>query len=263
MFQAAADLTTCMEPLRSVGVDNFDYQISYDDGFNTRLTTYPDWRAYYYQQQLFKHNQLEQHDHTHISGIIPWPDILTSTASKPLVEQMSQFGFHITEGVLVMQLHSDYKELFHFSTKRFDCATLMQQRSALYQFILHFKTQAATLIEEAKNQKFKLIESDPSREKVHNVIETFYAATPCKRFYVDTQTYLTPSELNIVQQLIQGKQLTAIAKQLSISPKTIEHQMSCLKQKFECKTLCQLGKKLGTVQHYLLETRDPTPGFFD
>lgn len=61
---------------------------------------------------------------------------------------------------------------------------------------------------------------------------------------VNNLVALTPREIDVIQHVLIGKSAKEVARELDLSPRTIEQHIANIKRKFGCKTKFELASKL-------------------
>lgn len=249
-FSSAQEISEIISPLKSLGVTYFGYHLFYHDGSQIRLNNNPEFMRYYYEEELYQHS---------FFGRTPYPDgsvILGSCLNNRGHIYKIMETFNIAPPLTIIETNPEFHLCIHFGgsiKKPISSEYLLARQDLLYRFIFYFRQKAHKFIEEAKKQRFKIELSAVRSENIitsplsSEVLNTFMKETEVKRLYTDAESkdYFTLRELDIIDLLRRGKKAIQITEQFGISEKTMENHLSSIKEKLHCKTLFELGFKLG------------------
>jgi DNA-binding CsgD family transcriptional regulator len=103
------------------------------------------------------------------------------------------------------------------------------------QFIYSFKETNKNLLEQSNQHRFSLSSTcTTDTHTLHEAANNFLTKYTPKRYYIteDDHGYLTPKEMQIISLCIQNMTAKEIARELSISPRTVEEYIEIVRRKF-------------------------------
>ena len=162
--------------------------------------------------------------------------------------------FSYDHGVLIVKQHKDYAEWYTFATSKDKPQMLsyyLNHFEELIQFILYFKHKASHLLKKAEGADFpmpppeyKLVNNLGANEVLFSQEGVWQNANKHFILFGDTCAELTPREKDCLQYLRQGFSAKLIARELSISPRTVEDYVRNIYQKLDCHSKAELLQKL-------------------
>ncbi len=242
-FTSSQAVDAIIQPLKQYfGITSFIYQKNFDDGTEIRLFNQPKWCAFFYEQELYKQSVFESKPSQYVKNRILWNSIPQHSAVLSKARQ-----FNIDHGITFVEPVSDGCEFFFIGAPA-DKPEVMRRYvtriDLLGKFIIYFRERATPLIEQAKQNKIYIpnkFEAAPL-----TLIET--------QCIFDTQGFLSalqpqmqalsPRERACADLLLQGYTIKMIAKELDLSPRTVETYLEHVKQKTNTHSKAQLLQAL-------------------
>ena len=231
------------QPLRShFNISSFVYKRLYSDGRELSLATKPDWLESYYGNELYQFNVLEKEPENYVAGQLLWTQIQTHT---PILN--AAFEHNIAHGLTLIRPQQAYCELYYLGFNKEDERAgqlLINNIDLLDKFNSYFKWQAQPLIAKAEQHAIVVKDKYQRNQCSVNSIPCYQNQAMRNGFlneiykqglFIDLGSHvieLTKRELQIAQQLLQGKTMREIGDYLFISPRTVEVHMDNLKAKF-------------------------------
>lgn len=254
-FTSVPDITEISKPLRKVGLSYFTFDRTYKDGHHLRLTNAGQWIESYYRTELYKAAIFEKDPKTFSNGYVFWDWL----SREPVYSAAAQHN--IDHGMTIIEKHEHYSDFFHFGTT---CDNFISQEKlinhveCLYHFITFFKQHMHDTILEAEktrihlpgpdNPKIQFTDLKPIPERT-NIVE-FLKNTKVTRIYLGEEfdnAYLTRREMDVLRMMKQGKTVSTMSDELSLSDRTLESHIKHIKEKFKCNTLFELGVRIGEI----------------
>ena len=255
----SCEINQICQPLKKIGITYFTYLKNFDDGFQINLSNSGPWLEHYYKFKLYKHSLFEFSPTHYQSGFFLWPAEHNSKA----IEDGRKY-FDSDNGITIIKNSQQYCEFYFFSGPVKDKWLInfyINNFDFLENFIKFFKNQSIKLLQLAEKNKIlitrhyqNLISQDISiiKSSFEKNIDYFE-----KTLFNDDSTLITNSvscltrrESDIAICLINGKTAKETAKELFISPRTVEEYIRNIKVKFKCKNKFQLANKLATLSSY-------------
>lgn len=254
-FTSIPDIIKFSEPLAIIGITYFTFDRTYNDGSHIRLTNSGSWIENYYRQELYKVAIFERPPEIFSNGYVLW-DWLNR---EPIYSAAALHN--IDHGLTIIESHQKYSDFFHFGTacnKAISPENLISRIDYLKRFILCFKQKMKSIIDTSDKHRIKLpsLNQNVVQEECLNPnlnsldLSSFINKTEFTRLYLDNgenSIYLTHREIEVLLALKAGERSIQAAKDLAISERTLESHINNIKEKFECKTMFELGYRLGSL----------------
>jgi DNA-binding CsgD family transcriptional regulator len=230
-----------IKPLKEYfDLTSFVYQKNFNDGSEIRLSNQPEWVHYFYEHELYRYSVFERPPSEFVKARIIWAGL---SLHQKVLSQAREFD--IDHGITFVEPCADGCEFFFIGTRR-DKREVMQRYLAnldmLEQFLIYFREKARPLINQALQQKL--------------IIPHKYETAPqtglVKMKSFDREGFLNAispvqfsmRELECMRLLTRGYTQKMIAKELGISPRTVETHLQHIKEKTQTYSKGDLVKYL-------------------
>lgn len=237
-FLLAEDMRSLSTPLLThLGITYFAFKRTFNDGSKIYLFNNADYYAHYFSQGHYLVGNREGNAKIYKSSYDLW-DYLPDP--RGLYNEASE-QFNISHGLTITRKHEEYCDFFFFATTRDNSQIkriYLNRREALEKFCDHFLIAGKNIIASATREKVILpyqpnLHLPPSDIFIDDFLKNISASEPAL-------VKLTTRELDCARYLIHGKTNKEIAKELKISPRTVEEYINNLRQKFSCKSKAAL-----------------------
>ncbi len=215
-----------IKPLRDYfGLTSFVYQKNFNDGSEIRLSNQPKWIQYFYETELYKQSLFERPPSEFTKTRLVWAGL---TIHNPILEKAREFN--IDHGITFVEPCADGCEFFFIGTE-VNRSEVMPKYLAnldlIERFLDYFRDKAKPLIDEALHHKIIIpgkFEAAPKLFCVESLNRTDFlnALNPIE---------FTARELDCMRLLAKGYTHKMIAKELNISPRTVETHLNHVKDK--------------------------------
>ncbi|MCF6766669.1 helix-turn-helix transcriptional regulator [Thiotrichales bacterium 19S3-7] len=227
------------ELLKLIGVDFFLYYVRYDNGSELKCSNRSDWINYYTKHKLYKDS---------IIYTTKWEKIKSNSfylfdyfeAKK--INELRSAEFNIDHIIAWINSNNNYLEMFQFGVEADQCHRMnyyINHLKLLRRFITYFKNE---LIPNLNLEKEKLLITPYLIQEnalyplgnTNENLDQFLHQTKIKLFNLEGQynnVSLTSRELDCLYELAKGLMIKEIAKNLSISPRTVETHLNHIKNK--------------------------------
>ena len=151
----------------------------------------------------------------------------------------------IDHGMFMIEPHKNYCDFYGFAARKENIwvqNVYLNKIEMLNKFILDFKEQAALIIKKAESSKLILPFHNDSVEFMGNRSGIDFSTMNVRKKFVDLM--LTDRQLKCAYLLTQGHTIKEIAKQIGLSPRTIEDHVNNLKKKLYCRNKSELIIKM-------------------
>lgn len=216
---------------------SFVYQKNFLDGSEIRLSNQPVWVRHFYANKLHQKSIFEVHPKRFKKNRIIW-------ASLPQHQGVLKEArdFNIDHGITFIEPSDNGCEFFFIGTQSNRpevMANYLNHIDILERFLCYFRDKASRLIKEA--QQHRLIIPNKFTEAINtDLFENFDRSAFLEALDIDQP--FSGRELQCIKLLLKGYQLKMMAKELNISPRTIETHLNHIKTKLGLKTKADLVK---------------------
>jgi DNA-binding CsgD family transcriptional regulator len=223
---SSGQIDEIIKPLKDhFGINSFVYFKNFNDGSEIRLTNQPEWIQYYYEQGLYKLSYCEGRPSDFVKARLIWAGI---TVANPVLEKARQFN--IDHGMTFVEPCADGCEFFFIGTAlgRADVMSkYLSNIDLLERFLDYFRVKAKPLIDEASKHKIII----PG--KFEAVSQTFCLQDLNRTDFLNaiSPVEFSARELECMRLLAKGYTQKMIAKELGISPRTVETYLNHVKEK--------------------------------
>lgn len=170
---------------------------------------------------------------------------------------------NIHHGFTIYKKHTDSLEAWHFATTKENYEIInfyLNRLDLLYHFILYFADRAGKIIDISDPQKLVFFEdrsplNDFQKEPLcQNTNQDFMSQTEVKRFSISTNTgviFISRREVECMRHLSTSKTVKEIAREMDLSPRTVESYLKNIKNKLSCSNKLELINlfKKNDIQH--------------
>lgn len=242
LLNTTNDILDIAAPIRNhFDIKYFGYIKTYSDSTHLSLSTSAEWMKCFYENFHPNGNFHKTMDAYH-SGYFLWSQLPNQLSVNTLHNH-----FNISHGIIIIKKYLDYCEFFGFAADPANHCILnwyLNNIDLLENFILYFKDKSKHLLQSAESDRLILPKqaridlSDRNTNSVEEARISFLKETAIKNPHG-----LSNRQFACVYYFAKGMTLKEIAKQLSISPKTVEHYLNFVKTKWKCRSRYEITKK--------------------
>ena len=230
-FTNANHMLELTAPLRHLGITYFTYSRFYHTGERLYLVTHRDILENYLQNKLYLIGNTEGAPKNYIAQTVIW-----SNLPNQKVFDETRVKYNIANGLFIFQPQATYCECYGLAGDRYNEKLYITHLDYLKNFILEFNDKAEDLIQKTSQSKIIL----PYNNTVGDFLNNKEDAT--KQAFK-----LSERQKQCAYLLLQGKTTKEIAKQLHLSPRTIETYLLNLKSKLMISNKTALILKLSEI----------------
>ncbi|KTD19535.1 transcription regulator protein, response regulator containing CheY-like receiver domain and HTH DNA-binding domain [Legionella lansingensis] len=239
--------------LNSIGITYFNYlKIYNDDCSRELLTNNPEWIDHFYKNSLFNSVGAVDIEHLLPKGYFLWSEL---DCEDPVYLQGRDF-FNIDNGISFIIKRNDVTYLYIFAASKEEYAInnfYIGNIDLLQRFIHYFNDKARPLIREASNNRIYLPSQQKiNQERINNIVaskktrETFLEQTQVNRYFLLNESdnlYLTKKQADCARLFAKGYTSKHIAREMSLSHRTIEGYIIDIKNKLQASLNRSLTKQ--------------------
>lgn len=240
-ISAASTLLDIISPLKEIGVNDFGYAKFYPDGTYIDLFSNIEWQKVYYQ--YFDCASIIQEDLEYLSrtggSVILWGNSEVERKSAIMDES---YKLDIWHGLRIYEYSTQSIEVWHFATTREN-----EQINNFYvnninlfkKFIMYFDDKAKFLVEVSEKFKARLEEDLFSSLKSQPTVLTFPWEKTIKKHKINIgeegeTVFLSKREAECISYAYHHKTVKEIAREINLSPRTVEGYFSNIRRKTKC-----------------------------
>jgi DNA-binding CsgD family transcriptional regulator len=227
-FSYSQILNSLLEPISSqADVQFLSFRRRYSDYTRFLICNNQDWAHNYYSRQFYLYGLFERNDQLVEPGFYMWDHLKCDPHG---IYEHSRQKLNIAHGLTIFKRCQGYSDVFIFTSKPVN--------PTVNNFYLNKKDLFTNYINDfyqAFDSSFDFLSKN-----------TFYIA-PNNDFNLDLNP-LSPRQQDCALLMAKGLTSKEIARQLNLSPRTIEEHIAKLKGKFNAKNRVQLSAML---QRYL------------
>jgi len=237
---------------KRVNVPHFIYQRIYKDGSRSVLSSNPEYvLCNYLEIDLFKHIYTPQYYYKYKYVYAP---AIKNKIQNSLIKQINRAD--VANEFVILNQHNEFHELFVFASHAEEVDFLnhcINNISNLHAFSTYFTSEASELIKEAVSDP--IIQPWVNECYINKPLINFVGSQSKARNnkiqfkYNGKIIYLTNREVQCSGLIIKGKTCKEIAKELKLSPRTVEVYIQNLKDKFSCRSKSMLIECLFSLIH--------------
>jgi DNA-binding CsgD family transcriptional regulator len=248
VFTSANLILEFIRPLKSLDLSYFTFDRHYRDNARVSLTSSADWIGHYWSHKLYENSVFERDHAKFTDGHVLWNWL----NREPVYSSAALYG--IENGITIIEKYQAYSDFFHFAPlgcSALNGGDLIEKLPLLHQFSALFKSRLKTLIQTADRARFTAgppqgaastgncaLLTANATDRIHNTRRTYLG----DEF---ANAYLTKKELELAILLARGCSAARAAIELEISNDTVNKHIRNIKNKLNCKTLCELGFAIG------------------
>jgi LuxR family quorum-sensing system transcriptional regulator SolR len=240
-YTSCADIAEIAKLLKQLGIIDFDYMRSYQNGERIYLGNNAKYFDIYFQGKHYLSGNTEYRPDLYKEQAILWS---TLPNQKNLDE--CDRSRNIDHGIVLFQPQHNYTECFSFATYTGNdriINTYLSNMDVLISFKEYFREKAAHIIKQAETQKITL----PFNEK-SDFSKYFINYDSCNVFISNNKLLtLTKRQLECCYLLMQGKTTKEIAITIGLSRRTVEDYLNHIRSKLGCNNKTELIIKLTTI----------------
>lgn len=248
-IKQSKDITRICSPLfNETEITNFNYVKEFFDGRRLSLSNHADWLMYHFEKKYYQNN-IEKYRYVYLYDYI----LVDNIPADEMIRDAKKL-FNMPHGFSLHKTADDHFEFYHFSTNTENPNTnnwYLNNITLIKKFILYFLHDAKKIINSTKpyvpdspiitlqDSYKKVIESSKNTHSSLNDI-TINSWT-CAHNKSPT---LNRREIEVMLRLIMGKTTKLTAKELFLSPRTVEYYINNIKNKFSCNNKTDLLRKI-------------------
>ncbi len=261
VYKMSSHIDDIIKPLKRFGITHFtvNYNRKYGKQNNTMevLTNMPEIFKIYVDDKYYHHLASGFPD-DYVPGYFMWSDISYGVNVHSKVREFSSIlynSYNIGSGIDIVKTYEDRTEIYFFAGPSYFNGILLDSlflnhMDILERFILYFQNVAAGIIKQATLQRCFFGDGNDS---TYLTSKQFKQCLTEKKIFtnsiglhkLETQNLykyysLTTREQQCAQLILQGLTAKEMAREIQISPRTIEKHIVSLRRKTNSKSIKQL-----------------------
>ena len=242
------------KPLQMLSLDGFWFSFIHPDGYFYQVGNRPDVGEVYFSNHLYIHNPFicnptnYSHNQAILTSDFPYPKFHE-------VQKMVDYSCGFKDFLFLYKKIEQFTFCLHFSSSQKNLSVntiILNNFFQLNNFADHFIEEWKPLLKKMDAYTINVSQDIPMFFKKNSLFETHASKKEdTLKFLSKLGLYnehlfesITSREIDIIQELVQGKTARQIGLALDISSRTIEHHMENLKSKLDCSSKQELLIKL-------------------
>ena len=256
LLNSAQEIDDICKPLAEhFGVTFFGFVRAFNDNSRLHLTNHIGSAEYFYDNyHRYRQQSTVQTDSNFSSGHFLCNNL---PENEKLIYDDVRNYFDLDHILMIIEENIDYRDFYFIGTdsSNYKIVSLyLSHLDLIYRFIDYFKETAKNLIVESHEHKLILpdytITEAGGFNFSHEKIAAFNQSISLPFSHMVDGVQLTKRQADCLFYLTRGMTSKQIAKQLQLSPKTIEHYLINVKAKLDCNNRAELiTKGLKLVRH--------------
>jgi DNA-binding CsgD family transcriptional regulator len=237
--KATETIARITNPLEGLGINNFIHDITFERGQISILSNNPQIFKYYYQNQVpavctnEQGRILEAGIYLDCKLMKDYPDY-----SSTIPKISEQINFRNLLHVVETEHDCQHMYSFLFALEQVDFLHIIANKmNIIKKFIYNYKLQAKEILTQIKLPKNRI--TLPCVENSKDLLNNQKSLK-----ILSNAPKLTNRQVECCQLLLSGKTAKEIARQLDLSPRTVEYYLTNIKLKLKCSNKVELVTKL-------------------
>ena len=248
VYSSASDVKVICAPLiDGFDVSHFSFVRRFNDSSRIHLTMNPDWGDFFYNnyKRYLAQDGLTESDDVP-SGFLTWE----MCVDVSLLQYIKNY-YNTVNGIVVIDNKVDYSDLYFYGLMSADScylSGLLNNINLLHLFQRYFVEKASQLIFQAQKSPVRLLRSLDKPSSVDGLPQAKIMGFQENMQQHFIQTYrITKRELECGYCLLECLSAKEIARQMSISFRTVEKYIDSLKIKLYCRNIQELVVSLSKL----------------
>lgn len=243
------DINAIAYPLIRYGITYFAYLRFYNDGHAFNLVTHWESLSHQVNKQYPLSPPIKIELCKNNFHYLPFSDELFAE-NNPVYRDYAQL-FNLGHPIFFIERYKDYTDVFAYSTVANNAGIVnfyLNNLDILEKFKFYFKDKARKLID--KSTKNRILIPEHMRldfntiNNTENLKEQFINQLDIKNYILPGKNIsITKREIETIKNIISGRTIKEVAKQMMISPRTVEDYLNSLRTKL------RLQKKSDIIQY--------------
>lgn len=242
------------ELFKKFDINGFRHVQLYYEGSRFEFTTDPHWFKHFMHFGYFNYSRMDRHASCYQPGYILW-GALEKKGSHEIMMQDAIQNFDGGQGLTIIRGGEKWIDKFEFSASMKNTKAnenFLSNLDYFDHFVDYFLTMMSDWTEKAHQaREFLPYVIDTHEENSDNLLPTHILNVTKRLKNLATNAInlkLTKRELECLYWLSLGKTVGEIAMILNISSRTVEKFIIAIKEKFDCRTLFQVGQIMSQIK---------------
>lgn len=241
---SAKDIQQICAPLfEFLGITYFNFTRVYSDGGRIRFCTDPLWVEHFYSTKLYNTSVFEREPSLYIPGQFLWNQANTNPSLENLKQHLRE-GYNRDHILSVIRPQKNFMDVFNLAgdTKNVELNSYyFTYMDCIYKFINYFLVRAAKHISIAEANRFfvlmnqeQFLSDDGTGLQKGSRSHKFMEKLELKQATINAKKklfLLSPRETQTLVLTLKGKSAKEAARELNLSPRSIEAYLENIKKK--------------------------------
>ena len=241
---SAKDIQQICAPLfEFLGITYFNFTRVYSDGGRIRLCTDPLWVEHFYSAELYKTSVFEREPELYIPGQFLWNQANTNCNLETLKQHLRE-GYNRDHVLSIIRPQKNFMDVFNLAGDNKNTelnSYYFIYMNCIHKFINYFLVQAAKIISISEENRFfvpmerqQFLSDDGSGLQKGSFSHQFMQKLELRQATINIKEkllLLSPRETQILALTLRGKSAKEAARELKLSPRSIETYLENIKRK--------------------------------
>ena len=223
--------------LQAFGIDYFCWQRITNSGYWSLMSNNPDWLLYSAEQQFYLHDPSLMDPKLYHNALFFAPSFKNKVFQSTFIQQAAE-KFNIYDGLIIINrtwYGCEWSFLASYGQKNNIYNCYLNYLSEIKQYIAYYK-QCLNKTIAAMQDNFVDISAIKKQNFYANALQLpLEPASDNKKQCIETLK-LTPREKDCLQLAMLGQTAKQIAKNLTISPRTVETHLENIRHRYQLKS---------------------------
>ena len=215
----------------------FTFSRCIKNGNYIMLSTKPESISHYFEHKFYNDSVCHRFANNLDNGII-----MHSWYKGSLSQEYSRKDLKYNDGITVVVRKEQYTDFYHLSSNHHEVILSDGLTQEVDSFVLSFHENHKAIVDMAMQYQYFIQLHEVNQFHLKNLDKTlrFMQFMQTGRFYINHQTYLTISEVVVLNMYTNGVIVIDISKQLNVSKETLSSHLKNIKSKFNVPNQNQL-----------------------
>lgn len=240
-LSTSTDVAEIAKPLEKLGITYFSYSRVEKTGGRIYLLNTPEMLDLYFKGKYYLAGKMEGYPELYKPQIVMWDTLPSQLVCDAVLRPLN-----IDHGMYMIEPHADYCDFFGFATNKGNSSiinTYLTKLDYLQTFANYFKERASKIIQKVADKKIIL----PFNQNIIDFTDTQQTDNDIVANGHEYNAIFSARQFEVAKIFMQGKSIKDVARELKLSPRTIETHINLLKSKLKCRRSSELIIKLTQI----------------
>lgn len=221
-----------------------------DRGSLASFSNFPEWTEYFGHEKLYEKCPMLRHSKYLQEGvkIFSTDNDVESMVNNSIISRFynGKANYHLNTWVVFVNKTKDGSEQFGFFVKKPALSLFFNESQLVRLFMKKIKENMTFVFSKLEDNQINLLDvlgSSFFAGASLGVSQDSERQTLLKKIGGEWQACLTPQEMRVIELVLQGYSASAIAPQVFLAKRTVDHYLERIKEKLDCHSKTELIQK--------------------